>query len=383
MKSKFLYSCFTLSCVLIVFSACHSKSGKSANSADGDSLKLVEASKFSVKNHSGYTELDVYNPWQGATGVKYRYALVSDSLAKFDKSAYETVVKVPVKRVICLSTTHIGFIDYLNQTSSIVAVSGTNLVNNKELQAKIAQGNLRDVGYESSLNYELIMSLKPDVVFAYGVGHDLGYIAKLKELGIPIVFLAEYLEKTPLARAEWLKFVAAFYQQIPESEKQFDEIAQRYHALQEKVKNVNVKPKVLSGLPWNETWYVAGGKSAAARALTDAGCDYLFSDIDSPEGVPMSIEAVFQKAQQADIWVNTGAAKNKQDILMVDNRMGTLPAFIKGNIYNNNARITPMGGNDSFESGIVRPDVILADLIKIFHPEILPDHQLEYFRKME
>ena len=368
---------------LCALCACGSKKSSTVLVQQGDTLKITEAEKFSIIKHANFTELNVFDPWQGATNIHYRYALLNQADSTFKREGYDAVIQIPIKRVVCLSTTHIGFVAHLQQENSIVGISGSQLVNNATVLKGINAGNVSDVGYESSLNYELIMKLKPDVVLAYGVGHDLGYIAKLREMGVPVIFLAEYLEKTPLGKAEWLKYVAALYGQTEVGVKLYNEIAQNYADLLLKVKNVTEKPCVLSGLPWNETWYVAGGQSSAAKALTDAGCDYVFSYLQSNEGIPMSIESVFQKAVQSTIWVNTGAALTKKDILTVDNRLASLPPFQKNEVYNCNARITQSGGNDYYESGIVRPDLILADLISIFHPNILPNRSLFYYRKLE
>jgi iron complex transport system substrate-binding protein len=374
------YLSITCLCALC---ACGSKKSSTILVQQGDTLKITEAEKFSIIKHANFTELNVFDPWQGATNIHYRYALLNQADSTFKRDGYDAVIQIPIKRVVCLSTTHVGFVAHLQQENSIVGISGSQLVNNATVLKGIAAGNVSDVGYESSLNYELIMKLKPDVVLAYGVGHDLGYIAKLREMGVPVIFLAEYLEKTPLGKAEWLKYVAALYGQTEVGVKLYNEIVQNYADLLLKVKNVTEKPRVLSGLPWNETWYVAGGQSSAAKALTDAGCEYVFSYLQSNEGIPMSIESVFQKAVQSTIWVNTGAALTKKDILTVDNRLASLPPFQKNEVYNCNARITQSGGNDYYESGIVRPDLILADLISIFHPNILPNRSLFYYRKLE
>jgi len=368
---------------LFVLSSCGGKQTLPNTNQQGDTLKLIEAQKFNIIQHQKYTELNVFDPWQGATNIHYRYALLNHADSTFNKDGFDAVIHVPIKRVICLSTTHIGFLAHLEQENTIVGISGSQLVNNATVLKGIATQQVKDVGFESSLNYELILKMKPDVVLAYGVGHDLGYIAKLREMGVPVIFLAEYLEKTPLGKAEWLKYVAALYGKTEEGEKKFNIIAQNYANLLLKVKDVTEKPYVLSGLPWNETWYVAGGQSSAAKALTDAGCEYVFSYTSSNEGIPMSIESVFQKAINASFWLNTGAALSKKDIVTVDNRLTTFPPFQKDKIYNCNARVTQSGGNDYYESGIVHPDLILADLISIFHPNILPNHSLYYYRKLE
>jgi iron complex transport system substrate-binding protein len=369
--------------LLSLLFACTPNGNKTCTTATSDiATKTIYAEKFTIEQHEKYAMLHVVNPWQGASNIQYNYALVSNSDTSGLNLKADAVIQVPIKRAICLSTTHVGFIDALGEIPSIVGISGANLINNDSIQSAIAQKKVQDIGYESSLNYELILSLKPDVIFAYGVGHDLGYIAKLRELGLKVVLVAEYLEPTPLAKAEWIKFVAQFYKKETKADSIFKVVDDNYQNSCNLVLHEKNKPKVLSGLPWKEMWYVAGGKSAAARLITDAGGDYIFTDINSTEGVPLNIENVYQRAVQADVWVNCGAAFSLNDISSVDKRLSTLPVYQHQNVYNSNARAKLMGGNDYFESGVVRPDIILNDLIAIFHPSLLPNHQGYYYRKL-
>ncbi len=337
-----------------------------------------------MEKHGHITLLTVFNPWQGARGVAYHYVLCPKGTVVPDEYAAYPVIYTPVERVVCLSTTHVAMLSYLDKMSSVKGLAGTNYLYDTTVLKAIADKKIVDIGYDQALNYERIISLKPDVVFAYGIEEGIaGSLARLSDLGLTVVLNAEYLEQTALGKTEWLKFMAAFYQCEDQAEHQFDEIAKEYNDLCEMVKEVSAKPKVLLGLPWQGTWYIPGGKSFIAEMITHAGGSYLWSDNESRESLPIHIEAIMNKAGDADLWINTGTARSLSDIPLVDERLAHLLPYKKGLVFNNYARISSGGGNDFFESGVVQPQVILKDMIKIFHPDLLPDHELYYYMQLQ
>ena len=295
-----------------------------------------------------------------------------------------THIRIPVQRAVVLSTTHIPFFQILKETSCIIGVANSQWVNNQQIRQQLQSGKTIDIGNDRNLNYELLASLNPDVVFLYGIGSEnLQVVNKLKDLGIPAVFIAEYLERHPLGKAEWLKFVSCFFGKEPEAQQILDTVFSEYHHYCEMTKNISNHPKILTGLPWKNTWWFPGENSYAAQLISDAGAELLISGKNSHEAIPLNLEAVSKKAEKADFWINCGAAGSKKEILSVDERMADFKIFKTGNIYNNNARTTSHGGNDYWESGILNPQIILKDLINIFHPELLENHHLFYYQKIK
>jgi iron complex transport system substrate-binding protein len=342
----------------------------------------IMAKGFSLEEHAGFTKITVHDPWQSAKNVEFTYIL-SDTVSRSSVHNGQATIRTPVHNVVCLSTTHIGFIARLNGLASIRGISGKNYVVNDSLRARINDDSLADVGYDESLNYELIINLKPDVVFAYGVsGTVTATVQKLNELGIPVVLIAEYLEEEPLAKLEWIKVFGAFYDKGREAAQLFDSISMTYRNLAQQAASQTDRPSVLLGLPWHGTWYVSGGKSYAARLVADAGANYLFSSLNFRDSRPLSLEKVYETALKADIWLNAGDAETRSDIDAVDERFARLPVRIRGAVFNNNLLMGPAGGNAFYESGVVEPDVILADLISIIHPQLLPSHKLKYYKKL-
>jgi len=278
----------------------------------------------------------------------------------------------------------LAMINALGKASSLVGLSGSAYVYDPLIAKACERGELADVGYGESLDIERMVGLDPDVVFVYGVeGSEVGIYEKLTELGLPLVYCGEYLESSPLGKAEWIRFFAAFYQLEKEADHLFGRIDSSYQSLARLASGLEDRPGILSGLPWKDSWYVAGGQSFAAKLISDAGADYLWKENTSSEAFPMDLEAVYTKALMADIWINPGAARSLQDIYRVDERFGELEVWKRGRVFNNDARMGPGGGNDYWESGVVRPDLILADLIRIFHPDILPEHESFYYRQLK
>ena len=246
------------------------------------------------------------------------------------------------------------------------------------------EGLVKDVGADQGLNYELIVSLMPDVLVTYGVTSEVSsMVNRLKDLGIPVVLNGDYLENHPLGKLEWIRFLAALFQEDMMADSILLSIEQEYNAIRVMAASEDSRPRVMTGLPWKGSWYVPGGTSFAAAFIRDAGASFIWEDAPHHEALPLSMEAVYSKAATADVWINCGSALSLSEIENTDTRLIQFQPFQTGQVYNNNARLNPSGGNDFWESGVMNPHIILADLVKIFHPELLPDHELVYYEKLE
>ena len=348
----------------------------------GQGLKY--ARHFSLEAAGDFTLIRVYDPWQNSRDLSFDYVLGRDPSGLPDSLSSLPFVRIPVSRVLTMSTTHLAPILALGKGESVRGLSGAAFVYDSLLRRGIDSGRIRDVGYGQGLNYEGIVQTDPGVMFMYGVdGSISSTVAKLEELGIPVVYCADYLEQDPLAKAEWIRFFAAFFGEEKRAERWMDSISDRYSALVKLATGADSRPGVLTGLPWKDTWYMAGGKSFAARLISDSGGDYLWGDDLSAEAVPLDLETVYARAVEADIWINPGAAASLEDICSYDRRFAELPVVGSGKVYNNDLRKSPGGGNDYWESGVSSPDRILADLIAIFHPELLEDHRFSYYRRLK
>ncbi|MEO0868080.1 MAG: ABC transporter substrate-binding protein, partial [Cyanobacteria bacterium J06642_11] len=291
---------------------------------------------------------------------------------------------VPVGTVATLSTTYLPHLEALGQVDALVGMDNFSLVYAPEVRAKIERGELIEFQSGRVLNIEALLVRDPDLVMAYGTGDPNadGY-SRMIQAGLPVAMVGDYVETSPLGRAEWLKFTALFFNQEAEAQQVFDEISSEYGALVELTESLPERPTVFSGFSYEGTWYMPGGKSYAAQLLRDAGGAYLWEESESTLTMPLDFESVFDQAAEAEIWINVSQDwQSYGDAIATDPRYGSFGAFKQDSVFNNNARMNNSGGNDYWESGAMNPHLILADLVKIFHPELLPDHQLVYYQKL-
>ena len=250
--------------------------------------------------------------------------------------------------------------------------------------SKLQHPNIVSI-YEAGINNELIINTAPDLVMAYGVGSEsAGYVSKIKELGIRVMFNADYLEENALAKAEWIKVFGALFCMENLADSIYGSLSRSYYSMKSYISShIKVKPHVLLGMPFRDTWFISPGNSFAARFIEDAGGDYLWKDTFSSSSIPLSLENVYFKAIEADYWLNTGALTKKDEIASLDPRLLGLKCYQTGNIYNNNKRMSPGGGNDYWESGTINPHVILKDIASILHPGLFGDYEPVYYRKIK
>ncbi len=350
----------------------------------GSSFGNNYAQRFKIEQKDGYKLLTIINPWQGADDVEYTYCLLKRGMHVPKDVDPDRVILIPVETIICMSTTYIPMLVQLDEIDAIRGISGSYLVYDEEIIRRLEKGEIRDVGYEDNINKELILQISPDLVMTYGIGSEsAGYMSKLRELGIRVMFNADYLEEDPLGKAEWIKVFGALFCKDNEAAEIFTDISQKYLALKEFIsKNINRRPEVMLGLPWKDTWFISPGNSYISRLISDAGGDYLWADAVSDVSMPLGIENVYIKAIKAQFWINIGAAGSRREIASVDKRLEELPPYISGNLFNNNKRLSASGGNDYWESGNLHPELILRDIASILHPDLFPNDTLYFYRKV-
>jgi iron complex transport system substrate-binding protein len=372
--------------ILAIFltSGCRNIDKKAVDKFPDFSNEISVAERFTLKKQNGYIEVKIINPWQGANNLNMVYDLVtrgSELPVGLDSSA---VIFVPVKKIVCMSTTHVAMISALGEENTISGVSGTGFIFANNLIERVRNGLIEDVGYEANLNKELILKISPDLIMMYGIGSEsAGYVGKIKELGVKVVFNADYLETDPLSKAEWIKLFGALYCKESLADSIYRSELETYNKLKSYInQNISFRPKVLLGLPFKDTWYVSPGNSYISKLIEDAGGSYLWQSTESSVSMPFGIENVYLGALTADYWLNIGSVNIKDEISMVDQRLKDLPCFKNGNLYNNNKRVTENGGNDYWESGSLYPHLILKDIASILHPDLFGDNDLFFYRKI-
>ena len=344
------------------------------------------ASRFTLLEEEGFTRLEVIDPWQGASGIIQTWYLVpAEMTEKFVKPGEGNVLTVPVDRIVCMSATHVAMIAALGMEKTICGVSGTDLIYNMSVRKAIDNGVIREIGYDESTNRELLVDLAPDVIIAYGIGGESAAgQGKLSELGLTVMFNADYLEDDPLGKAEWIRVFGALFCQQQKADSVFTAATTEYTKISNEVaEKAGSTPSILLGLPWKDSWFISPGNSYISRLIHDAGGKYLWHETQSAFSMPYNLENVYIRAVNADYWLNPGSASSLADIEAADYRLKLLPVFETGMVYNNNRRVTPSGANDYWKTGTVRPGLILKDIAKIINKELFREDSLFFYRKLE
>jgi iron complex transport system substrate-binding protein len=350
--------------------------------SDSALFQIKYAQGFKGSDHGSYKTVEVTYPYQGAQSG-YSYLLVQKGAPVPVHDPTTPVITIPLESIVCTSTTHIPFLDYLNETEKLVGFPTTDYISSEKMRKRIDLGKVKDLGIDKGMNLEMLAMLKPSMVMGYSMNNDLGQLKKIQELGIPIVVNAEYLEKHPLGRAEWIKFMALFFNKEKEADSVFRLIELEYNKTQDLVKKVSVNPTVLSGIVYGDTWFLPGGQNYAAKLLGDAGCHYLWKEDPSNGFLELSFESVYAKAKDADLWIGVGAFRSLAEIKAAEERYTRFRPFREGRVYTYNARQGAKGGSEFLELGYLRPDLILKDLVKIAHPQLLPEYRLYFYGQLK
>lgn len=344
--------------------------------------RLKYARGFSVKDSLDCKWVTVGYPYQGASSG-YEYVLVQHGKPVPHHEKNVQVISIPVESIVCTSTTHIPLLDYLNETDKLIGFPTTDYISSEKMRKLIDEGKVKELGIDKGMNLEQLFSLKPSLVMGYTMTSDLGQLKKIKELEIPVVINGEYLEKHPLGRAEWIKFMALFFNKEKMADSIFNMIEQQYVSTKNLITEKMSKPTVLSGIVYGDAWFMPGGQNYAATLLNDAGCLYLWNDTDSNGFLQLGFETVFAKAKDADLWIGASDFKSLKDMEAADHRYALFGSFKKKNVYTYNARTGAKGGSEFLELGYLRPDLILKDLVKIAHPELMRNYELYFYKKLK
>lgn len=337
---------------------------------------------FRISYHKNYKLLEIVNPFQDRRDT-LRYALVPREIADQVKVKNTRKIPIPVRSLVATSSTHIALVDMLDANEIITGIAGADYVYTPEIHQRIEEGGI--IGFtEGELNKEKVLALDPDVIMiSGGQSSQFDNYRVMTDSGIDLIVNSEWMETTPLGKAEWVKVMAALLNKEKLANRKFNAVARRYNELKSAVDTVTDKPAVINNMPYKGAWFVPGGKSFSARFLMDAGADYPWQDDGGAGGLRKAFEVVYRQGLEADVWLHPGTATTRDDIVAKDERFRDFKSFQNGEIYHNYRRSTASGANDFWESGVVRPDLVLADLVKIFHPEIAGGHDFYYYDRVE
>lgn len=289
--------------------------------------------------------------------------------------------QTPFKKIILLNASMAGYISELGVENLIIGVSSPEYIYSEKIQNLLKEGKIQNVGSDQKYDVEKIISMKPDAIFTnYIASFDNAY-QLLKNNGIQVVFLDEYMEQQPLQKTAYLKLFGELLGKEKEAVTKYQEVERNYNDLKQLALKAKQKPIVLANEMYGDVWYLPGGKTSVANYISDANASYILKDNTEEKALTMSFEEVYAKSSGVQYWVNAGNHTSKKEMLAMNPFYGKLNVFNKGSIYVISGK-EKLKANDFFESGVVRADLILKDYIKIFHPELLPDYQLTYMKEL-
>jgi iron complex transport system substrate-binding protein len=346
-----------------------------------DSVLTVKyATGFSVSYFKQYKQVKVFNPWlEGA--VLTVYYLTEDTAVQTPKDGVR--LQIPLQRIGITSCTQIEFLALTGALECVKGVCTPELIYNRTLQNAYQKGKLAYLGDGFRFNMENLLLLNPQALMltSYSPQEDES-MRRLKTSGICLIYNNEWNENSLLARTEWIKFVACFFNKEALADSLFNEVEAEYLRLKSLAKTAKNKPSIVAGGSFKGTWYMPSGKVYMGKLYQEAGGSYYYANDMSSSSLPLSFETVLLHQRHADIWLNA-QANSIAELLAQDSRYGLFDAVQNQCVYNFNARTTAKGANDFWESGLAHPDKILSDIISVLHPELLPDYQTVYIRRLE
>ncbi|PWH83147.1 ABC transporter substrate-binding protein [Algibacter marinivivus] len=378
-----------LSFVLILFLLLACKKEKGINrktpASTVKNIALKYAKGFTVTENDNYKVLEINKPWPKAE-KKLKYVLIDKenaSKTSFMKDAYDGIIITPIKKIVVTSTTHIPALELLNVEQTLLGFPGTDYISSEKVRQQIDNGNIRELGKNEGLNTEVLLELNPDVVVGFGIDGGNRSLETIKKSGIPVIFNGDWVENSPLAKAEWIKLFGILYNKEKETDSIFNKIEKDYLDAKILAQNIKTKPTILSGAMHSDIWYLPNGTSTEAQLLKDANVNYLWSNTEGSGSLKLNFESVFVKAQNADIWLSPSNYSSLVALRNGNENHASFKAFQNKNVYTFSNTKGTTGGVLYYELGMSRPDLVLKDLIKICHPELLENYKPFFFKPLE
>jgi iron complex transport system substrate-binding protein len=367
--------------VFLSFIQCKQEAKKESTISSSKN-EIQYAKGFEIYKHQGFSIVKITNPWPEAKEsftyiLQEKNGIIPDSLKQF------SIIQIPIKSIVVTSTTHIPALELLGVENTLVGFPNTNYISSVKTRELVDAGKVREVGVNENLNTEVLIDMKPDVIVSFGLNNSNPTLDNLQKSGLKVMLNGDWTEQSPLGKAEWIKFFGSLYGLDSKANAVFSEIEKEYNATLALAKKVVSKPTVLCGAMYQEQWYVPQGESWAALFLKDAQSDYLWEETKGTGSLAVPFETILEKAQNADFWIAPGDFSSLKQMSDSNPHYNKFASFKNKKVYSYALNKGAKGGILYFEWSPTRPDWVLKDLIKIFHPELVPNHKLFFFQKLE
>jgi iron complex transport system substrate-binding protein len=379
---KYVLILFVCSFFLLPLS-CKKEISKADQETTSESA-IKYAKGFDIITDNGIKKLIIKTAYQNSnTFFEYEIRTKTSNTTKV-KNFEKEVIEVPVQKIVVTSTTHIPMVELLNEETSIVGFPFSKYVSSKKTRVLIDEGKIREIGKENSLNTEILLDLQPELVVGYSVSSADKSLTTINKAGINVIYNGDWLEKTPLGRAEWIKFFGVLFDKEKQADSIFKVIEKNYLDAKKSALKSTKKTTVLSGaIMSKDIWNLPAGESFVAQFLKDANLNYLWKNTKGKGSLSLSFESVFDTGKDADLWIAPGYFSTKEQLLKSNQLYTQFNAFKNDNIYTPTIKKGKTGGVIYYELAPTRPDLVLKDLIKITNPELLPDYTPTFFSKMD
>lgn len=371
--------------LLITFVSCKNKQkGEIPSQSKSNTIALKYAEVFSVSYKDNYKVLTISRPWPEAN-KGYKYLIASkEVLSKmtFPKDYYDGVITNKIDKIVVTSTTHIPALELLGVEQKLIGFPGTDYISSEKTRKRIDEGKVRELGKNEGINTEVLLELNPDVVIGFGVDGVNKTFETIKKAGIPVMYNGDWVESSALAKAEWIKFFGVLFNKEKEADSIFNQIETDYLAAKAIAKKAKHQPTVLSGAMHKEVWYLPNGSSPEAQFLKDANVNYLWSNTSGNGSLALSFEVVLDKAKDANIWLSPSYYTSFDHLEKANTLYTNFSAFKNQSIYTFSNTTGAKGGVLYYELGTARPDLVLKDIIKVCHPELLENYTPYFFKRL-
>jgi len=379
---KSIFPRFALFLFIISFIGCKQNTTLSSDIIASSKNEIRYAKGLEIYKYKGFSIVKITNPWPNAAAIftyilQEKNGIIPDSLKQF------TVIPIPIKSIVVTSTTHIPALELLGVENTLVGFPNTNYISSVKTRKLIDDGKVREVGVNENLNTEVLIDMKPDVIVSFGLNNSNPTLDNLQKSGLKVLLNGDWTEQSPLGKAEWIKFFGALYGLDSKANAVFSEIEKEYNSILALAKKATSKPTVLCGAMYQEQWYVPQGESWASLFLKDSESNYLWADTKGTGSLAVPFETILEKAQNADFWIAPGNFSSLKEMIDSNPHYDQFTSFKNKKVYSYAVNKGAKGGILYFEWSPTRPDWVLKDLITIFHPELLPNHKLYFFQKLE
>jgi len=378
MQKSFLF----LSFLILIISCKEIQESPSIVQDINHTPKIEFAKGFDINYHDGFKVITLKNAWPESEKV-FKYALVEKGVQLVSPEKYDAIVTIPIKKIVVTSTTHIPSLEMLGVDETLIGFPNLDYISSEKTRERIHGGFIKELGENEAINTEVLIDLAPDLVVGFAVDGNNKTLNTIKKTGIPVVYNGDWTETSPLGKAEWIKFFAAFYDKEEEADRLFHEIKTQYQDAKVLAQQAEIIPTILSGAMYKDVWYLPQGNSWAAQFIADANGDYLWKDTDGTGSLSLNLESVLEEGEHAMIWIGPSYYTKLDQLKEAHAVYQEFDAFKNNQVYSFTNKKGETGGLLYFELAPNRPDIVLKDLIKILHPDLLPDHEFYFFGKLE